>query len=291
MKSLRIEAPAKVNLFLRAATLRADGYHELDTLFEALSFGDVLEFRARRDKAVRLSCTLKSLPTGPKNLVVRAALLLRKETSVSAGVDIRLTKNLPVASGLGGGSSDAASTLLGLNRFWKLGLSQANLLKLAAELGSDVPFFILQTPFASAKGRGEILTPWQSKSKFWHVLVTPRLHVLAKDVYRALTNEDRAAQPATGDALKMKTGVIKGDIADVGSRMFNTLERVLVRDYAVIRKLLADLTAAGAVRSMVSGSGPTVLGLASSKANALRIARVMRRKHPAKFIQPVSTSA
>jgi 4-diphosphocytidyl-2-C-methyl-D-erythritol kinase len=287
-RPLTVPAPAKVNLLLRVMGKRPDGFHELDTLFEAIDAHDTLSFSSR-PSGVRLTTDHSTLPTGPKNLVVRAAELLRAECGIRSGVRIHLKKELPVASGLGGGSSDAATTLLALNRFWKLGLKQGALIRLAAKLGSDIPFFILESSYAVGNGRGEVLTAVPSRLKLWHVLVTPRLHVLAKDVYGRM--EPGWLKPRGTDARMLAARIKKGDRNFVGRNLFNSLQAAVLALHPSLDKIRQDLTAAGASAAIVSGSGPTVFGLTESRASALKLAAAMRRRHPSKRVFTACTAS
>lgn len=286
-RPLTVAAPAKVNLFLRVTGKRPDGFHEIDTLFEAIDAHDTLTFR-EQPSGIRLTTNKASLPTGPKNLVVRAAELLRTECGVRTGVRIHLEKKLPVASGLGGGSSDAASTLLALNRLWKLGLGRKKLGELAARFGSDISFFTLESPYAVGRGRGEKLTPVASKLKLWHVLVTPRLHVLAKDVYGRL--EPGWLKQGSADARMLATRVKKCDAAAVAEGLFNTLQYPVLALHPSIDRIRQDLLKQGALGAIVSGSGPTVFGLTGSRAAAAKLASAMRKRHPSKWVTVASTA-
>ena len=153
-----VRAPAKVNLFLEVLAKRPDGYHEIATLMVAVSLYDTLEFKEDPSGALRLRCDVPELTTGPDNLVLKAAALLRQRTGCARGAEVRLTKRIPMAAGLAGGSSDCAAALDGLNRLWRLGLGRDELARLGGELGSDVPFFF-HTPAAWCTGRGEVVTP------------------------------------------------------------------------------------------------------------------------------------
>lgn len=286
-RPLTVPAPAKVNLLLRVVRKRPDGFHELDTLFEAIDVADTLTFR-EQPSGIRLTTDKSTLPTGPKNLVFRAAELLRTECGVKTGVRIHLQKNLPVASGLGGGSSDAAATLLALDRLWKLNLGKKKLGELAARFGSDISFFTLESSYAIGRGRGEILTPVASKLRLWHVLVTPRLHVLAKDVYGRL--EPGWLKQGGADARMLATRVKKGDAAVVAAGLFNTLQFSVLALHPSIDRLRQDLLKNGALAAIVSGSGPTVFGLAGSRAAALKLASAMRKRHPSKWVAVASTA-
>src|SRR5262245_58478457 len=177
-----VRAPAKVNLFLEVLGKRPDGYHELATLMVAVSLYDTLEFKEARSQAFALDLVSQpnhagdearpGLSAGPENLVWRAAELLRQRSGVKAGARVRLHKRIPLAAGLAGGSSDAAATLVGLNRLWRLGWSREQLQPLAAELGSDVAFF-LKSDAAWCRGRGEIITPLTPGGPLWLVLACP----------------------------------------------------------------------------------------------------------------------
>jgi 4-diphosphocytidyl-2-C-methyl-D-erythritol kinase len=179
-------APGKLNLFLHVLSKRADGYHELQTVFRLIDRADRIQIASRRDGEIRFSG-----PFGEDNLCVRAARLLKQHTSTRLGADIELEKHLPVGGGLGGGSSDAATVLLVLNREWHLGLDRAELLQIAPNLGADVPFFIFGEN-ALGEGIGERLSALDLPSA-WYLLVTPQVSVSTKEIFaHALTGESKA---------------------------------------------------------------------------------------------------
>jgi 4-diphosphocytidyl-2-C-methyl-D-erythritol kinase len=144
---------AKLNLYLQVLSKRKDNFHNLSTLFARIDLADTLIFRKRRDSLIKIKCSSRQVPKDKTNLCYRAVALLKQELKLSQGIEIRLKKRIPVGAGLGGGSTNAASVLLGLNRFWNLNLPKARLVKLGAKLGSDVPFFIHQTKFALGSQR------------------------------------------------------------------------------------------------------------------------------------------
>ncbi len=198
-------APAKINLYLRVVARRPDGFHELETVMaglrdvydtltiEAIPSGE-LELRIEQACPPRLDG--QTLPASGDNLVLKAARRLREvsaDGTLPCGVRITLIKRVPAAAGLGGGSSDAATTLLALNHFWKLGQSQETLLAMAAQLGSDVPFFLANSPWVLCTGRGEILTPAASQQQLWLVVARPRTGLSTPAVFRACTPEPEAA--------------------------------------------------------------------------------------------------
>jgi 4-diphosphocytidyl-2-C-methyl-D-erythritol kinase len=266
--ALTLRAPAKVNLFLEIAARRSDGYHELRTLLVAVSLFDVLTFAPAG--ALRLSCTGPTLGTGPENLIVRAAEVLRRHTGVHAGAASSLTKRIPVAAGLGGGSSDAATTLIGLNRLWKAGLSRDDLAGLAAKLGSDVAFF-LHAPVAWCTGRGECVAPWPIGRRLHLVLACPPFGLSTADVYGRVTV---SARPASGRALKEAVRI--GDAKAIGRCLHNRLQKPAVTLRPELADWLARLAGAKPLGSLVSGSGSTVFALARDAADARRIAAAIK---------------
>src|SRR5439155_4129529 len=180
--ALVMQAPAKVNLFLEVLAKRPDGYHNIETLMVAVNLFDTLKFREEPGGEIRLTCKHPDLSTGSDNLVNRAAALLKQQTGCEKGARIALTKRIPLAAGLAGGSSDAAATLVGLNRLWKLGLTRARLMALAKELGSDVAFFF-SAPAAWCTGRGERVTPLRLRRPLWFVLAVLQKGLSSERVY------------------------------------------------------------------------------------------------------------
>jgi 4-diphosphocytidyl-2-C-methyl-D-erythritol kinase len=221
-------APAKVNLFLEVLGKRPDGYHDLATLMVAVSLFDTLEFKEDRSKATVLDVLpdpsapadeARPAPSpGPDNLVWRAAELLRRRFGRDDGVRIRLIKRIPLAAGLGGGSSDAAATLAGLNRLWRLGLGRADLERLGAELGSDVPFFF-SAPAAWCTGRGEVVMPLVPGRPLWLVLACPPVGLSTAAVFGTLALPQT---PESGDAVRRAFAA--GDVEALGRSLHNRLQ-------------------------------------------------------------------
>ena len=182
MEKLTVPAPAKLNLFLHVTGLRADGYHTLETLFVALDFGDTITVTRRDDGAIQRTTDWSAVP--PQNdLAVRAAEALKRETGCAHGAEIAVTKRIPLGGGLGGGSSDAATVLLALNRLWGAGLSRTDLMRIGLALGADVPFFLSGEP-ALARGVGERLTP-VSLPMFWVAVIVPGVAVSTASIFAA----------------------------------------------------------------------------------------------------------
>lgn len=265
-------APAKVNLYLEILAKRADGYHEIETLMAAVSLYDTLAFKEESSGDILLCSDHPDLSTGPDNLVYRAAALLRQRSGCERGVRIDLTKRIPLAAGLAGGSSDAAATLAGLNELWSLGLSPADLAGLAAEIGSDVPFFF-STPAAWCTGRGERVTPLTPGKPLLFVLVCPPARLATADVYR---NALVPKPPQSG--ANMRRAVVAGDIEAIGRCLHNRLQPVaericpLVADY---RQRLEQLRPAGL---LMSGSGASLFALCRDHDETMRIAQGLPRE-------------
>ncbi|HZU36850.1 MAG TPA: 4-(cytidine 5'-diphospho)-2-C-methyl-D-erythritol kinase, partial [Gemmataceae bacterium] len=218
----------------------------------------------------RLTCNRTDLSTGPDNLVWRAAALLQERTGCERGVSIRLTKRIPMAAGLAGGSSDAAATLAGLNRLWELGLPDARLAELGAELGSDVAFFFA-TPAAWCTGRGEQVTPLSLGRPLRFVLVCPPVGLSTAAVYRGVTVP---AEPQTGEEIREAVKV--GDVEEIGRRLHNRLQPVAERlcpEVAALRSRLEALRPAG---QLMSGSGTSLFALCRDRGEAQRIAAQLR---------------
>jgi len=248
-------APAKVNLFLEVLAKRSDGYHEIATLMVAVSLTDTLEFKEDASGEIQLTCDQPDLATGPENLILRAATLLRERTGRKRGVTIRLAKRIPVAAGLAGGSTDAAATLAGLNELWQLGLKSSELSRLAGDIGSDVAFFFA-TPAAWCTGRGEKVAPLAVPRPLWFVLLCPPFGISTADVYRGVTVPER---PQTGDEIRR--AVVDGDVAEIGRRLHNRLQPVaetLCPTLAAYEARLAEFKTAG---YLMSGSGSSMFAL------------------------------
>jgi 4-diphosphocytidyl-2-C-methyl-D-erythritol kinase len=267
---VRVWAPAKVNLFLEVLGRRADGYHDLATLMVAVSLYDTLELRDVPASEVRLHCDRPELSTGPDNLVHRAAELVRRVAGVRGGVEITLRKRIPLAAGLAGGSSDAAATLAGLNRLWRLGWGNAELARLGAELGSDVSFFF-SAPAAWCTGRGEIVEPVALGRPLDLVLAGPPVGLATSAVFRALT-----VPSVPRDGAAMCRAVRAGDLEEVGRLLFNRLGPPAEGLCPAVARWRARLADQGPLGALMSGSGSTVFALCRSPAEAQSITRALR---------------
>ena len=252
-----------------------DGYHEIETLFERIDLADLIELKLS-ERDILLKTSGERAPSGRTNLAYRAAKLLKQTYRVRQGVNISIQKRIPVSSGLGGGSSNAATVLMGLNRLWKLRLSKATLLKLGARLGSDVPFFIMDTPFALGRGRGEKLKKILPQGcKIWHVLVKPPFGISTKEAYEGL-KAPSLTFPKT-DVRILFHSIQKGHSNPLSMLLTNSLEVPLNKRVIKILELKKNLLKQGALAALMSGSGSTVFGIFSSRSKARKAAGRLRK--------------
>jgi 4-diphosphocytidyl-2-C-methyl-D-erythritol kinase len=264
-RALALRTSAKVNLALEVLGKRGDGYHEIATVLQAVDLCDRLEVEAA--DTLSLQTDDPDLPTDDGNLVMRAARLLQKTAGVEVGARIRLDKRIPVAAGLGGGSSDAAATLWGLSCLWGLRWPKARLQELAVELGMDVPFF-LGSGRAVARGRGERLDALPGGGGYALVLVNPRMPLSTREVYGRVPAGWKARPVGTErviEALRTR------NVMKLAAALTNNLESVVEPALPVIGRMKAALLAAGALGAIMSGSGPTVFGMARSLDHARQI--------------------
>lgn len=271
-EGVEVLAPAKLNLYLEILNRRPDGFHELESLMVAVDWFDELTVVDEPSGTIALECDDPSLPTDGRNLVVKAAELLKSTSGVAAGARIRLKKRIPAQAGLGGGSSDAAATLLALDRLWGLGLPLERLSELAGRLGSDVAFF-LHAPAAVCRGRGEIVENLPLVSPQHFVLVVPPVEVSTVDVYRRLKPPENPRE--IGPVLDAWT---RGEPSELGASLFNRLQPVaesLRPELAKARDALATLDPP-LCGSLMSGSGSAYFGLCRDRAAAFEAAAILK---------------
>ncbi|PTM54827.1 4-(cytidine 5'-diphospho)-2-C-methyl-D-erythritol kinase [Desmospora activa] len=268
---ISVKAPAKINLTLDVLHKRPDGYHELEMVMTTIDLADRIDL-TEISGGIQLESTSGFIPFDDRNLAYRAAALLQQRFSVKKGVRILIHKEIPVAAGLAGGSSDAAATLKGLNKMWNLGLSTEELAQLGLELGSDVPFCV-KGGTAIARGRGEHLTPIAPPPPCWVVLAKPQHGVSTAEVFGALDLAEKRDQPnldAMVNALEHR------DFTGVCANLSNVLEQVTLSTYPQVGKLKERMDTFGAEGVLMSGSGPTVFGLVSRESLARRVVNGLR---------------
>ena len=268
---IKIEGNAKINLTLDILGKRPDGYHEVAMVMQSIGLHDTIEME-KSAAGIALTINVPWLRADEKNLAWRAAELMQQEYGLSGGVNMHLTKRIPVAAGLAGGSADAAAVLRGMNRLYELGLSDAKLCELGARLGSDIPFCLLGGTMLST-GRGEVLTRLSNLPENWVVLAKPRISVSTAWAYQ---NYDEQGAEQHPDNARIQQEIARGDRKAVAKLLCNVLESVTIRRYDVISRYKTMMLEQGAMASMMSGSGPTVFGLVGSRAQANKIADHLR---------------
>lgn len=267
VRSLTLTTPAKINLYLKIIGRRPDGYHELLTLMQKLALFDQLDISQKSSPGIRLSCPDSDLPEDEGNIVYRAVLLFCKQMGISnPGIRIELRKNIPLAAGLGGGSSDAAAVLLGLNRLFETELSSKELSCLAVVLGADVPLFVHDSMAAAwATGIGEHLEEIPSLTEYTILLVNPGIEVSTKWAFEtfALTAEEKKINLS----YSQNEHVVNDVFSALKKRpfqpdqLYNDLESVTGETFGEILNIKSQLLACGASGALMSGSGSTVFGL------------------------------
>jgi 4-diphosphocytidyl-2-C-methyl-D-erythritol kinase len=281
---MKIKSLAKINLGLEVLGKRADGYHEIRTLFQAIDFSDVLEFELRAAGQIKLSGDASSIPWDERNLVFLAAQLLKQTYSVRQGVSIRVAKSIPVGRGLGGGSSNAAMTLFALNKLWDLGLSRRQLHEAAATLGADVPYF-LEGGLCLGEGRGDVIRTVPDLPRLYCVLALPDQAVSTAEVYTRM----RLTSP--GKDSKINQFLTRGEL-ELLERLENRLEETVFSLYPRLKEYKDFFFEREAILSLMSGSGSAVFGLyrdrekaelalaeLSSQAEALLVETLSRERY------------
>ena len=307
MSRLVLSSPAKLNLFLKVQNKRLDGYHNIVTVFERIDLADEIDFFSSLSTNINIKCDHPDVPVGPKNLVYKAAQLLQRELGVKQGVRIKIKKCIPVAAGLAGGSSNAATALLGLNHIWKLNLSRTKLIAYARKIGSDVAFFLHDTSFCIGTERGDRIKTLNIKTKLWHILVVPRIKMYSWKVYGGLKFPNsavkkhfsgavlRASQRKRGGCTNVLTKINdnanilirnlkKDNVLEVGRLLANDLEVEILRLSPRLKRLKERLKSLNAKGVMISGSGPSVFGLTMTKREAEAIRSVLSKRFAQVFV-------
>ncbi len=294
MASLTLKSLAKLNLYLKVGNKRPDGYHNLVTLFERIDLCDDIKFTVTNSGRIRLFCSHPQVPIGPKNLIYRTARLLQAELSVSKGVDVHITKRIPVAAGLAGGSSNAAATLIGLNKLWKLKLSREKLAAYGKRIGADVPFFLYDTPWALGTERGDRIEKLKIKPRLWHVLVVPRMKMYTRNVFENLKLPASASANPGGrtnvltknsDNVNILIRNLRNKkISVVGSLLRNDLEISVFQLCPKLEKIKEYIRRLNTLGVSLSGSGPSIFGLTDSQKQAEYLKSMLGKRYSRVFV-------
>jgi 4-diphosphocytidyl-2-C-methyl-D-erythritol kinase len=270
---LKLKARAKINLNLQVIGLRSDGYHEIDSVMQSVSLHDNLTL-SQQEAGITVIASDLRIPSDARNTAHKAARVFFDKTGVSSGVKIEIEKNIPIVAGLAGGSSDAAAVLVGLNKMFKTGLTGSDLINLAAEVGSDVPFCV-QGGTARCRGRGEIVEKIDIAEigKLIFIIVKPEVSISTKWVYE---NFDRVfiAEGRLAGTHQQMTGIT----------LYNDLEKVVLPKYPEVEKIKKRLIHLGCPQALMSGSGSAVFGLTDDEQKAQAIYREILKEYPRSFL-------
>ena len=277
---MRLKAYGKINLALDVVRKRPDGYHEVKMIMQTVKIYDGIELYVTNTGKIEVETNLFFLPNNENNLVYKAAKLLMDEFGVKKGLKIKLQKVIPVAAGMAGGSSDAASVMYGVNRLFKLGLTTQQLMERGVKIGADVPYCIMRGT-ALSEGIGEKLTRLPAPPKTAVLVAKPPISVSTKFVYETLHLDTLERHP---DVDAMVRAIEAKDLQGIADNMENVLETVTVKEYPVIEEIKQVIRENGAINALMSGSGPTVFGLFRNKKQAEKVKELLREKELAKQV-------
>jgi 4-diphosphocytidyl-2-C-methyl-D-erythritol kinase len=271
---IKEKAYAKINLFLNVINKRFDGFHDLEMVMASINLFDVLSFFPRKDNIINVKTEVPITDKIEDNLVYKIANFIQTEFNMETGVDIIIEKQIPIAAGLAGGSADAAATLRGLNKMWKLGLSLEQLAELGLQFGSDIPFCV-HNKLCIAKGRGEQLVFLDTKLNFPILLVNPNIQISTKEVFGRL-QEDDIKDHKMGD---MTSGIYNRNLELVARELFNSLEDIVFEMEPEVQHLKEQMSSWGAEGVLMSGSGATVFALSKNKKTLKTIHDTIQDNH------------
>ena len=285
MESIRLKARAKINLGLDVIGRSENGYHDVRMVMQTVGLYDRIIMTRISEEEIRIKTNIGFLPVNENNLVYKAIMLMKSKYKLDGGIEVDLNKFIPVAAGMAGGSSDAASALFGMNRLYELNLPMGELMNIGVEIGADVPYCIMRGT-ALAEGIGEKLTRLPDMP-FCHILIAkPPVNVSTKLVYENLDSTQIKSHPDIDgiiEAIKLK------NVALVASRMGNVLESVTVPLYPVIDSIKRDMIEHGAINAMMSGSGPTVFGIFPDEQSMIACQQFLRQKGEARQVYTTET--
>lgn len=280
MDSIRLKARAKINLGLDVLGKRPDGYHEVRMVMQTIGIYDRMILTKIPEDDIRITSNLSFLPINENNLIYRAIRLLKDEYGFSGGVDVDLNKFIPVAAGMAGGSSDAASALFGVNKLFGLNLSMGRMMELGLKLGADVPYCVMRGT-ALAEGIGEKLTRLMPVPHMWILVAKPPVNVSTRLIYEKLDMDGVERHP---DIDEIISAIEAQDVVRIARSMGNVLENVTVPLYPVIETIKQDMIEHGAINAMMSGSGPTVFGIFPDEQTTLACQEFLKRKGDARQV-------
>ena len=280
MDSIRLKARAKINLGLDVLGKREDGYHEVRMVMQTIGIYDRLILTKIPEEEIRITSNLAFLPVNENNSIYKAIKLLKDEYHFPGGVSVDLNKFIPVAAGMAGGSTDAASTMFGVNRLFGLNLSMGKMMELGVRLGADVPYCVMRGT-ALAEGIGEKLTRITPVPHMWILIAKPQINVSTRLVYEQLDMGGIQKHPDIDGIIR---AIEAQDVVRIAQSMGNVLENVTVPLYPVIETIKQDMLSHGAINAMMSGSGPTVFGIFPDEQTTLACQAFLKEKGDARQV-------
>ncbi len=285
MDTITLKARGKINLTLDVIGKRPNGYHDLRMIMQTINLYDTIKIKKTKTPGIRINNNLAWLPKDDRNITYKAAQLFMKHYNIQTGIYIDITKRIPVAAGLAGGSSDAAAVLIGMNKLFDTRLTKRQLMEMGLQIGADVPFCIARGTML-AEGIGEVLTPLKPLPYLHILLAKPNLSVSTAGVYKALKVDAITNHPKTDEVI---SAINTHDIPFVISNMGNVLEEVTIPMHKEIQTIKDKMMAYGAQGSMMSGSGPTVFGIFKTKREAMFAATYFKQVMHLKEVHVTST--
>ncbi len=265
---MQLKSYAKINLTLNILEKRPDNYHNISSIMNQIDLHDILKFKKIKNDII-VDCKEIS---EKENIVYKTAFLLKKKYKVKDGIKIKIKKKIPIAAGLAGGSSDAATTLYALNKLWKLNLSFQDLLDTSLELGSDVPF-CLTGHTCLVKGRGELILKLKNLPKIPLILINPNIKVSTKEAYSLIKSYKKINQNDILEAIQ------KSDLSLIAKNIFNDFEPIIEKKYPIINEIKKDLTENKALAAQMSGSGPTIFAIFKNKKEQKKAYKSLKNKY------------
>lgn len=277
MNEIEVYSHGKINLSLDVLYKRDDGYHEIESIMQEISLKDRILLK-KRDKGIVIRSNSPQVPLDINNLAYRAWEKLNLYTGQERGIEIYIDKTIPIGAGLAGGSSNAASTLKGLNKLWDLGLSTEELMKIGLGIGADVPFCILGGT-ALAKGIGEVLRPLKAFRDVKILICNPGFEISTEDAYRGLDLDDKRI-----DTDLLLGALEKRDIGLLAKEMKNKMEKSIIKNHPLIEEIKKTMIKNGALGSLMSGSGPTVFGIFEDEDKMKKAKEILIERFPKTFL-------
>ncbi|MEA1940544.1 MAG: 4-(cytidine 5'-diphospho)-2-C-methyl-D-erythritol kinase, partial [Candidatus Caldatribacteriota bacterium] len=276
MKEIKINSYSKINLILQVLDKREDGYHNIESIMQSVNLADEVIIRERKE-GIRIDCDHHNVPTNLESLAYRTAKDILDKCGTKKGINIKINKNIPLGSGMAGGSTNSAAILAGINKIYNFGLDDEGLRKMGSKLGMDIPFFI-QNGTALAYHKGEKVTHFSSiEPPLWLVIINPEFEISTKWAYQNLDlKKDEYNRNNTTDMISsLKTGRPE----DIAKYLYNSFEKSIIKNYPEIGKIKERLIREGALGALMSGSGPTVFGIAKNQKEAFKIYKKVKPEY------------